>query len=201
MSTIRIYKVSELLGIPSQEVIDLLRRDHGIEVKSASSTVEEIVARQFAERVARERGIRLPTRQPFSGSSAYRLTAKRGRQTPQKAEPPKPAAPTLGPPRLVKAAKAARIQARAEAEAQAKAEEEARLKAEGAAGAETEAPSPARSELPTSAPAGAATATTPATEEAQPAEAPKPAAPPPAKAAAKAAAIVAKRTGRIAPPP
>ena len=226
MSTIRIYKVSELLGIPSQEVIDLLRRDHGIEVKSASSTVEEIVARQFAERIARERGIRLPERQPFSGSAAYRLTAGRGRQAQQKAEPPKPAAPTLGPPRLVKAAKAARIQARAEAEAQAKAEaeEEARLQAEAGA------PSPARPEPPASAPAGAEAATTPAAAaKPQPAEAPKPArtapgapakaatapgAPAkaatapgaPAKAAAapaapaKAAAVIAKRTGRIAPP-
>ena len=195
MSTIRIYKVSELLGIPSQEVIDLLRRDHGIEVKSASSTVEEIVARQFAERIARERGIRLPTRQPFSGSAAYRLTAKRGRQAPQKAEPPKPAAPTLGPPRLVKAAKAARIQAREEAEAQAKAEEEARLKAEAEAGAETEAAAEDGSV------AEAAATAAEAAEPPKP-EPPKPATPTaPAKAApAKAAAIVAKRTGRVAPP-
>ena len=192
VSTIRIYKVSELLGIPSQEVIDLLRRDHGIEVKSASSTVEEIVARQFAERIARERGIRLPTRQPFSGSATYRLTARRGRQAPQKTEPPKPAAPTLGPPRLVKAAKAARIQARAEAEAQAKAEEkEARLKAEVEAGAETEAAAEDESRAE-------AVATTAAAGEAQPAAAP--AAPEPAPAVKPAAAIVAKRTGRIAPP-
>ena len=60
MSTIRIYKVAEVLKIPSQEVIELLRKDHGIEVKSASSTIEEIVARQFAERVARERNLDLP---------------------------------------------------------------------------------------------------------------------------------------------
>ena len=192
MSTIRIYKVSELLGIPSQEVIELLRRDHGIEVKSASSTVEEIVARQFAERIARERGIRLPTRQPFSGSAAYRLTARRGRQAPQKTEPPKPAAPTLGPPRLVKAAKAARIQARAEAEAQAKAEEEeARLKVEAEAGTETEAVAEEGAKAE-------AVATTAAAAKAQPAAAP--AAPEPAPAVQPAAAIVAKRTGRIAPP-
>ena len=139
MGTIRIYEVSELLGLPSREVIDLLRRDHGIEVKSASSTVEEIVARQFAERIARERDIRLPVRQPFSASGAYRLTARRGRQAPQKAEPPKPAKPTLGPPRLVKAAKAARVQARAEAEAEARAEAEAQAKAEAQVEAEAEA--------------------------------------------------------------
>ena len=52
MSTIRIYRVAEVLGLPSQEVIDLLRRQHGIEVKSASSTIEEIGARQFGERMA-----------------------------------------------------------------------------------------------------------------------------------------------------
>ena len=44
MATIRIYKVAEVLGIPSHEVIDLLKREHGIEVKSASSTIEEIGA-------------------------------------------------------------------------------------------------------------------------------------------------------------
>ena len=211
MSTIRIYKVSELLGIPSQEVIDLLRRDHGIEVKSASSTVEEIVARQFAERIARERGIRLPERQPFAGSAAYRLTAGRSRQAQQKAEPPKPAAPTLGPPRLVKAAKAARIQARAEAEAQAKAEEEARLQAEAETTEETEAVAEDQPE----AEAVAAAAAPAAAEKPQPAAStaapaagaekpqPQPAAEAPAAPAAATpagAAVIAKRTGRIAPP-
>ena len=50
MATVRIYKVAELLGTTSQEVSALLKRDHGIEVKSASSTIEEVVARQFVER-------------------------------------------------------------------------------------------------------------------------------------------------------
>ena len=50
LATIRIYMVAEVLGIPSQEVMDLLKREHGIEVKSASSTVEEIVARQLLDR-------------------------------------------------------------------------------------------------------------------------------------------------------
>ena len=204
MSTIRIYKVSELLGIPSQEVIELLRRDHGIEVKSASSTVEEIVARQFAERIARERGIRLPTRQPFSGSAAYRLTARGSRLAPQKAETPKPAAPTLGPPRLVKAAKAARLQARAEAEAQAKAEEEARLKAEAEAQAEAEVKPDV--EVKAEAEAGPEADSTPAVAAA-PSAAPKPAAEPPPAAAGEpapaprpAATKIARRTGRVAPP-
>ena len=47
MATVRIYKVAELLNTTSQEVIALLKRDHGIEVKSASSTIEEVVAREF----------------------------------------------------------------------------------------------------------------------------------------------------------
>ena len=57
MATVRIYKVAELLNTSSQEVIALLKRDHGIEVKSASSTIEEVVARQFVERLARQRNI------------------------------------------------------------------------------------------------------------------------------------------------
>ena len=49
MATVRIYKVAELLGTTSQEVTALLKREHGIEVKSASSTIEEVVARQFVD--------------------------------------------------------------------------------------------------------------------------------------------------------
>ena len=60
MATVRIYKVAELLGTTSQEVSALLKRDHGIEVKSASSTIEEVVARQFVDRLARQRNIVLP---------------------------------------------------------------------------------------------------------------------------------------------
>ena len=61
MATVRIYKVAELLGTTSQEVMALLKRDHGIEVKSASSTIEEVVARQFVEWLARQRNIVLPS--------------------------------------------------------------------------------------------------------------------------------------------
>jgi translation initiation factor IF-2 len=99
LATVRIYKVAEVLGTTSQEVIELLRRDHGIEVKSASSTIEEIVARQFVERLARQRGLSVP---PPSKMFAD-VPAARGRKAPARgAEPPKPAAPTLPPPRLVK---------------------------------------------------------------------------------------------------
>jgi len=60
LATVRIFKIAELLGTTSQEVTALLKRDHGIEVKSASSTIEEVVARQFVERLAKQRNIQLP---------------------------------------------------------------------------------------------------------------------------------------------
>jgi translation initiation factor IF-2 len=108
LATVRIYKVAELLGTTSQEVLALLKRDHGIELKSASSTVEEVVARSFVERLARQRNIPLPGGDMFSDAPA--APAKGGKKAaPAKkaAEPPKPAAPVLGPPRLVKTIKPA----------------------------------------------------------------------------------------------
>ena len=106
MSTIRIYKVSEVLGIPSQEVIQLLRKQHGIEVKSASSTIEEIVARQFAKRIARERNLDLPDGRLFQKASTSRRTNKKTKAQPGATEPPKP---RLGPPRLVKVVKSQEV--------------------------------------------------------------------------------------------
>jgi translation initiation factor IF-2 len=104
MATVRIYKVAELLNTSSQEVIALLKRDHGIEVKSASSTIEEVVARQFVERLARQRNISVPSNASFADTPA----AVKGRKPAGKAaEPVKPAAPALPPPRLVKTAKPA----------------------------------------------------------------------------------------------
>jgi translation initiation factor IF-2 len=104
MATVRIYKVAELLNTSSQEVIALLKRDHGIEVKSASSTIEEVVARQFVERLARQRNIAVPSNASFADTPA----AARSRKPVGKApEPAKPAAPSLPPPRLVKSAKPA----------------------------------------------------------------------------------------------
>ena len=103
MATVRIYKVAEALGMPSQEVLALLKKDHGIELKSASSTLEEVVARSFVERVARKRKIDLPGGDLFSNKPV----AKGGKKAAlaRKAEPPNPAAPVLGPPRLVKTIK------------------------------------------------------------------------------------------------
>ena len=105
MATVRIYKVAELLGTTSQEVTALLKRDHGIEVKSASSTIEEVVARQFVERLARQRNISLPGGDMFAETPVVK--GKKPAPAKKAAEPVKPAAPLLPPPRLVKAAKPA----------------------------------------------------------------------------------------------
>ena len=101
MATVRIYKVAELLDTTSQEVLALLKRDHGIELKSASSTIEEVVARSFVERLARQRNISLPGGDMFAEHAPPAKGGKKGVPA-KKAEPPKPAAPVLGPPRLVK---------------------------------------------------------------------------------------------------
>ena len=70
MATVRIYKVAELLNTSSQEVMALLKRDHGIEVKSASSTIEEVVAREFVSRMARQRGLNVPSNASFADTPA-----------------------------------------------------------------------------------------------------------------------------------
>ena len=77
-------------------MVALLKRDHGIEVKSASSTIEEVVARQFVERLARQRRIALPAGDIFAD-----VPVPKGKKAPppRKVEPPKPALP---PPRLIK---------------------------------------------------------------------------------------------------
>jgi translation initiation factor IF-2 len=105
LSTVRIYKVAELLNTSSQEVTALLKK-MGIDVKSASSTIEEVVARQFVERLARDRNIQLPGGDIFAETPAVK--GKKGPAPAKKAaEPVKPAAPSLPPPRLVKAARPA----------------------------------------------------------------------------------------------
>src|SRR4029077_11922833 len=78
MATVRIYKVAELLNTSSQEVMALLKRDHGIEVKSASSTIEEVVAREFVSRMARQRGLNVPSNASFADTPA----AAKGRGPP-----------------------------------------------------------------------------------------------------------------------
>jgi translation initiation factor IF-2 len=120
LATVRIYKVAELLGTTSQEVMALLKRDHGIEVKSASSTIEEVVGRQFVDRLARQRGVTLPSGDIFAEGAAAKAPGKKPVLAKKAApEPAKPAGPTLGPPRLVKAAKAIHQAKRAAAAAAA----------------------------------------------------------------------------------
>ena len=100
MATVRIYKVAELLGLSSQDAMALLKAETGIDVKSASSSIEEIVARQFVERQARKRNIKLPTAaQMFAEAPAAKkpTPGKPGKAV----EPPKAAAPALRP-RLIK---------------------------------------------------------------------------------------------------
>ena len=94
MATVRIYKVAELLGLASQEAMDLLKKETGIDVKSASSSIEEIVARQFVERQARKRNISLPHGPLFAEAPAAKKPAGK---TGKAAEPPKPVAPVLRP--------------------------------------------------------------------------------------------------------
>jgi translation initiation factor IF-2 len=116
LATVRIYKVAELLNTTSQEVMALLKRDHGIDVKSASSTIEEVVGRQFVERLARQRGVTLPGGDLFAEGAAAKAPARKPVLTKKGGpEPAKPAAPTLGPPRLNKAAKAIHLAERAAA--------------------------------------------------------------------------------------
>jgi translation initiation factor IF-2 len=103
LATVRIYKVAELLGTTSQEVSALLKRDAGIDVRSASSTIEEVVARQFVERLARQRNIQLPGGDMFAETPV--IKGKKGGPVKKAPEPPKPVAPMLPPPRLVKTVK------------------------------------------------------------------------------------------------
>jgi translation initiation factor IF-2 len=176
LATVRIYKVAELLGTTSQEVLQLLKKDHGIELKSASSTVEEIVARQFVERLARKRNVALPGGDMFAEGAARTVKGGKGAKARKAApEPAKPAAPALPPPRLIKK----KVQAPVPAEA-----EEA---------AEAAAP-PSAAEAPDIAPALAAAAET--------AEAPAaPAEPTPSEAPGEEPAAAAPAgAGRVVPP-
>jgi hypothetical protein len=105
LGTVRIFKIAELLGTTSQEVTALLKRDHGIEVKSASSTIEEVVARQFVERLAKQRNVTLPAAHMFAETPVAKGGKKSSTPAKKAAEPVKPAAAVLPPPRLVKAAR------------------------------------------------------------------------------------------------
>ena len=190
MSTVRIYKVAELLNTTSNEVLELLKKNHGIELKSASSTLEEIVARQFVDRLAKQRGISLPKGDIFSEQAAKAVkTAAKAKAAPGKKgaaapEPPKPAAPTLGPPRLIKRAKPA----------------EAPRVEDAPEPQEEEGPPPVAPPPPVEAPpavAAAAPDVEPPPPVEEPAPAPEPISEPPQPDAPEA---VREKSGRFVPP-
>ena len=106
MATVRIYKVAELLGLSSPDAMALLKKETGIEVKSASSSIEEIVARQFVEKQAKARRITLPPGAALFADSPSAPAKKAPGKSAKAPEPVKPAAPVLRP-RLVKTVKPA----------------------------------------------------------------------------------------------
>jgi translation initiation factor IF-2 len=206
LSTVRIYKVAELLDTTSQEVLALLKRDHGIELKSASSTIEEVVARSFVERVARQRGISLPGGDLFAEHAAPAKGGVKKAQAPKKAEPPKPTVPVLGPPRLVKTVRPAAPPAEALAPsplaAQAPVIDEPQIEAPSVA-------APPQPAAPEPEPMPVAAAPAPVEEESappppSPVEEVEPVAEPtpeaPAAAAAHAPTAAASVPGRFVPP-
>ena len=196
MATVRIFKIAELLGTTSQEVTALLKRDHGIEVKSASSTIEEVVARQFVDRLAKQRNIQLPTGNIFADAPA----AKGKKPAPSKKapEPPKPMAPALPPPRLVKTAKPAAVAPPTAAEAAAEPESAGAPPIEAPPAPAVHAAPAAEAHAPAVEPHVPRLVRTKGlrTEPAIPVSPPAPAAPPPPASSAETAAPVA-----AAPPP
>src|SRR5215468_8777181 len=95
LATVRIYKVAELLNLTSQEVMALLKKEHGIEVKSASSTNEEVVAREFVTRQARQRNLKVPSAAALTDTSSPAARGPLKKPGTKGAEPPKPATPPM----------------------------------------------------------------------------------------------------------
>jgi translation initiation factor IF-2 len=195
LATVRIYKVAELLNTTSQEVMALLKRDHGIDVKSASSTIEEVVGRQFVERLARQRGVTLPGGDLFAEGAAAKAPARKPVLAKKAGpEPAKPAAPTLGPPRLNKAAKAIHLAERAAAAIHDAPEEVEAAEAEASV---EFAPAEPVEHVEPAAPDVEAIGHTPV--EMEPAEPGEPQAPPDAEIAASAAATPGAPAASAAP--
>jgi translation initiation factor IF-2 len=90
----------------SPDAMALLKKETGIEVKSASSSIEEIVARQFVERQAKARRITLPPAAALFADTAAAPAKKSPAKGAKAPEPVKPTAPVLRP-RLVKTIKPA----------------------------------------------------------------------------------------------
>ncbi|HEX3702830.1 MAG TPA: translation initiation factor IF-2 [Vicinamibacterales bacterium] len=200
MATVRIYRVAELLGTTSQEVSALLKRDHGIEVKSASSTIEEVVARQFVDRLAKQRNITLPTGDIFAETPVVK--GKKGQAPAKRAEPAKPAAPMLPPPRLVKTAKPAAVHEAEPADVVAEPEPPQEPAAVDAVAEAEPVPAPAM-ETPAPPQAPAAVEPPKPVEAASAAPAVEPPAPPPVAAAPPpppAPTVRPPTPGRVVPP-
>jgi translation initiation factor IF-2 len=100
---VRVHEISKILGVSNATVIDLLTRDHGIQVKSHSSTVEQSVADRLitkfksggAKPEIQKTAAKLPTAAPKtapSEKSPLEVTAPKSSET----QPSKPQ-PTEGP--------------------------------------------------------------------------------------------------------
>jgi translation initiation factor IF-2 len=214
LATVRIYKVAELLGLSSQDAMDLLKRETGIDVKSASSSIEEIVARQFVERQARKRQIALPPGPLFTDAPAPKKPGAKA-----KAPEPPQAAPALRP-RLIKTIRPAAAEEATEAavEAPAPAVEPAvaRRSSPGEAASAAppvEPPQPVEAPPAVAAPVAVVEPPAPVIEEPEPVlvpaepetpvapvATPAPVAAPAAPAAAPAPSIAARQVGRLVPP-
>ena len=189
----------------------LLKKDHGIEVKSASSTIEEVVAREFVTKQARQRNIKVPTNASFadSPSPAARGGGSGKKPAGRAPEPAKPVTPVAAP-RLVKTAKPVPVEAPEPEPVVAEVPEEVEVEAPPPP-PEPEVPAPVAVVAPPAveiaaaspalssskgAPAAVEPPSAPAVERAAPAaehHPPVAAAPPPARPAAPA-------PGRIVPP-
>jgi translation initiation factor IF-2 len=216
LATVRIYKVAELLNLTSQEVMTLLKKEHGIEVKSASSTIEEVVAREFVTKQARQRNLKVPSAAALTDTSSPAARGTLRKPGSKAAEPAKPAAPAMPAPRLIKTAKpAAPPPVETPAPAPLTAEpglEDVRPAVAEAAKVETpapaKAPEPEVHARPVETPVveaprpAAAVSTAPQAAEQEPAPVEAPPVPPAAPAAmpATAARSISPVPGRVVPP-
>src|SRR5207253_8502383 len=67
---------SDVCSSDLQDVMTLLKKEHGIEVKSASITIAEVVAREFVAKQARQRGLKVPSNASFADRSEERRVGK-----------------------------------------------------------------------------------------------------------------------------
>ena len=81
MATVRIYKVAELLGLSSQDAMDLLKKETGIDVKSASMPSSAAAKLSFiASPLLQRLEIRLRRDGPAGGDTRADMLVERGRR-------------------------------------------------------------------------------------------------------------------------